>query len=309
MTKSELKFSLELSVLMSKYALEIRSVSKSFKEKVALRDVSIKIPKQSIFGLIGHNGAGKTTLLRIVTQIIQADKGQVLINGEELKPKHRYKIGYLPEERGLYKKMKVEEYLLFLAGLHELKKKEAKEKIHFWLTKLNLIDSLKSEIQGLSKGMQQKVQFIATVFFDPEILILDEPFSGFDPLNVELIKSEIIELNQKGTTVLFSTHQMETIEELCEEISMIHQSQTVLNGSLKEIKQHYTSPKYFVDCESGVDLSPEWKVKSLKSGHEIELQEGQTKQQLLKKLDSTKLNEFRSMEPSLRDVFLKVVQE
>ena len=209
--------------------------------------MSISIPKQSIFGLLGPNGAGKTTLIRIINQIIMADEGEVLINGEKLNPRHVEIIGYLPEERGLYKKMKVGEQLMYLAQLKGMSKSEAKTKIKKWLDKLSLTEWASQKVEDLSKGMAQKIQFIATVIHEPQLLILDEPFSGFDPVNANLIKDEILELRDKGATIIFSTHRMESVEQLCEHIAMINKSEKILDGTKKEIKNSFRSDKYKVE--------------------------------------------------------------
>jgi len=292
---------------MSEIALKIESLNKSFKEKEALKNISLEIPKGKIFGLIGHNGAGKTTLLRIITQIIEQDTGTIFFEGEALHSSHRYKIGYLPEERGLYKKMKVGEYLIFLAELHYLEKKEAKERVLNWLKKLKVEDYFNVEILSLSKGNQQKIQFIATVFFDPELLILDEPFSGFDPSNVELIKSEIIELNNSGTTILFSAHQMETIEEICEDIALINHGEIVVSGSLNEIKENYSESKIYIELREDIKLLNEWTSVPQGSGYLVSLREGQTAKDLLNYISSYEVMEFRIMKPTLREIFLKVM--
>ena len=202
--------------------LTINNISKSYSNHQALKSVSFSISNQRIFGLLGPNGAGKTTLLRIITQIIDADEGEILIKGEPLKNEHISDIGYLPEERGLYKKMKVGEQLLYLAMLKGMSKAEAKREAVQWMKKFEITDWWNKKLEDLSKGMSQKIQFISTVIHRPKLLILDEPFSGFDPINTNLIKDEILELRENGSTIIFSTHNMESVEELCDDIALIH---------------------------------------------------------------------------------------
>lgn len=217
--------------------LEVHTLHKNYGNTPALIDINLNVEKGIIFGLLGPNGAGKTTLIRIINQIIEADSGEVRINGEVLHAKHVKNIGYLPEERGLYKKMKVGEQLLYFAQLKGLKTTDAKSKVKYWMDKLDIAAWREKRIEDLSKGMAQKIQFIATVIHEPELLILDEPFSGFDPVNAELIKNEIIELKHKGTSVILSTHRMESVELLCDHIAMINKARKVLDGPVDEIKQ------------------------------------------------------------------------
>lgn len=220
-------------------AIEIRDVSKNFGEFKALNQVSLNIPSNSIFGLLGPNGAGKTTLIRIINQITAPDTGEILLNGEPLKLEHVHDIGYLPEERGLYKKMKVGEQCMYLAQLKGMKKKEAKEKLQHWFQKFEITGWWNKKVEELSKGMAQKIQFVTTVVHEPKILILDEPFSGFDPINVELILSEIIKLRDAGATIILSTHNMESAESMCDNIGLIHESNLILNGDIDELKNRF----------------------------------------------------------------------
>ena len=208
--------------------LTAENIHKTYGDFKALNDISMAIPQGSIFGLLGPNGAGKTTLIRIITQIIAADQGSIMINGEPLKGDHIRDIGYLPEERGLYKKMKVGEHLLYLAQLKGLSKKEAMERIKMWFKKFEIAEWWGKKVEDLSKGMQQKVQFIATVIHNPKLLILDEPFTGFDPINVNIIKDEILNLAEQGSTIIFSTHRMESVEELCDHILLINKAEKIL---------------------------------------------------------------------------------
>ncbi len=297
--------------------LEANHVSKSYAAHKALDDVSITIPKQSIFGLLGPNGAGKTTLIRIINQIIMADQGDVLINGEKLKPEHIRIIGYLPEERGLYKKMKVGEQLMYLAQLKGLSKSEAKKRIKHWLNKLGLYDWAGKKVEDLSKGMAQKIQFIATVMHEPDLLILDEPFSGFDPVNANLIKDEIFELREKGATVIFSTHRMESVEQLCDDIAMINKSQKILDGTKKDIKNSYKSHKYQVDYKGAMGaLSHQFSVLETTSMEDdyskatIQTQPGQNPNDLLSELiTKTEVHGFMEIIPSINDIFITIVEE
>ncbi|MFK7783125.1 ABC transporter ATP-binding protein [Psychroserpens sp.] len=226
------------------------TVSKSFGDFKALNAVSVSVPKGSIFGLLGPNGAGKTTLIRIINQITMPDTGRVLLDGEPLKSEHIQNIGYLPEERGLYKSMKVGEQALYLAQLKGLTKHEAKKRLKYWFDKLEIGDWWNKKIQELSKGQAQKIQFIVTVLHQPKLLIFDEPFSGFDPINANLIKDEILQLRDEGATVIFSTHRMESVEELCDHIALIHKSNKVLDGKLTDIKREFKTNTFEVGLQT-----------------------------------------------------------
>ncbi|WP_299099489.1 ABC transporter ATP-binding protein [uncultured Winogradskyella sp.] len=230
--------------------LVANSVSKNFGKFKALNEVSIAVPKGSIFGLLGPNGAGKTTLIRIINQITMPDQGTVLLDGQPLKPEHIRDIGYLPEERGLYKSMKVGEQCLYLAQLKGLSKTEAKKRLKYWFEKLEIGDWWNKKIQELSKGQAQKIQFVVTVLHQPKLLIFDEPFSGFDPINANLIKDEILQLREEGATVIFSTHRMESVEELCDHIALIHKSNKILDGKLNDIKRQNKTNTFEVGLES-----------------------------------------------------------
>ncbi|WP_299128989.1 ATP-binding cassette domain-containing protein [uncultured Winogradskyella sp.] len=226
------------------------SVSKNFGNFKALNEVSIAVPKGSIFGLLGPNGAGKTTLIRIINQITMPDSGTVNLDGQILKPEHVKDIGYLPEERGLYKSMKVGEQALYLAQLKGMSKSEAKKRLKYWFDKLEIGDWWNKKIQELSKGQAQKIQFVVTVLHRPKLLIFDEPFSGFDPINANLIKDEILQLRDEGATVIFSTHRMESVEELCDHIALIHKSNKILDGKLNDIKRQYKTNTFEVGLQS-----------------------------------------------------------
>ena len=222
--------------------ITVNHVTKRYADHLALNDISLQVPEQSIYGLLGPNGAGKTTLIRILNQITGPDIGQILIDGEPLQPKHVERIGYLPEERGLYKKMKVGEQAIYLAQLKGISKQEATRRLKIWFEKFEIGDWWNKTVEELSKGMQQKIQFITTVIHEPDILIFDEPFSGFDPINANLLKESILELRDKGATILLSTHNMNSVEELCDSISLINKGEKILEGKVAEIKaQHRIS--------------------------------------------------------------------
>jgi ABC-2 type transport system ATP-binding protein len=238
-------------------ALLAQGVTKRYTKHVALDQVSITIPQQTIYGLLGPNGAGKTTLIRIINQIINADSGEISIFGERLNEKHIGTIGYLPEERGLYKKLKVGEQLVYLAQLKGLPKKVAIEKSKNWMRKFEITDWWNKKVEDLSKGMAQKVQFISTVMHEPRLIILDEPFSGFDPVNAQLITKEILELKEKGCTIIFSTHRMETVEDLCDHIALINKSQKILEGSKKQVKENYRTNTFTVEHKGAFTMTSE----------------------------------------------------
>ena len=226
--------------------LSIKEVSKSYGNSRALDKVTLEIPRNSIYGLLGPNGAGKTTLIRIINQITFPDQGEVYLDGAPLQPEHVAQIGYLPEERGLYKGMKVGEQALYLAQLKGLSRSDARRELNFWFEKLDIGDWWNRKVQELSKGMAQKIQFIVTVLHRPKLLIFDEPFSGFDPINAALIKDQILELRKEGASIIFSTHRMESVEELCEHIALIHRSRKILEGRLSDIKKTYKRNQFLV---------------------------------------------------------------
>ena len=256
--------------------LEINSVSKSYSNHLALDDVSLAVPEGQIFGLLGPNGAGKTSLIRIINQITMPDKGALLFNGQPLNSNHISQIGYLPEERGLYKKMKVGEQALYLAQLKGLSEKEAKKALKIWFERFEITPWWNKKVEELSKGMAQKIQFITTVLHQPKLLIFDEPFSGFDPINATLIKDEILRLKAKGTSIIFSTHRMESVEELCDHIALIDQSKKILDGPINQIKEQYKQQIYKVDFAS-TDLTflenlPQHLQLISKNKHQAEIQ-------------------------------------
>ena len=226
--------------------IEINNVSKSYGDYKALNNISINVPRQSIYGLLGPNGAGKTTLIRMLNQITAPDEGEIIFNGEKLNRNHISEIGYLPEERGLYKSMKVGEQAIYLAQLKGVSKKDAEKRLKQWFHKFGITDWWNKKVEELSKGMQQKIQFIVTVIHNPQLLIFDEPFSGFDPINVNLLKKEILELRDKGATIIFSTHNMASVEELCDNIMLINKGEKILEGSVYQVKQNFKENKFEV---------------------------------------------------------------
>lgn len=236
-------------------ALNAKGVTKRYTNHLALDDVSLTIPERSIFGLLGPNGAGKTTFIRIINQIINADEGDISIFGEKLQEKHIGMIGYLPEERGLYKKLKVGEQLIYLARLKGLSRDEATARSKAWIKKFGITEWWGKKVEDLSKGMAQKVQFISTVMHEPRLIILDEPFSGFDPVNAQLITDEILSLKENGSTIIFSTHRMETVEDLCDHIVLIDKSKKILEGSKKEVKELYRTNTFLVEHQGIFALS------------------------------------------------------
>ncbi|WP_412984196.1 ABC transporter ATP-binding protein [Pontimicrobium sp. IMCC45349] len=302
--------------------LEVNSVSKNFGDFKALNNVSITVPKGSIFGLLGPNGAGKTTLIRIINQITMPDTGTVMLDGEPLEAHHIQHIGYLPEERGLYKSMKVGEQALYLAQLKGLPKAEAKKRLKYWFERLEIGDWWNKKIQELSKGMAQKIQFVVTVLHKPKLLIFDEPFSGFDPINANLIKDEILQLREEGATVIFSTHRMESVEELCDHIALIHQSNKILDGKLIDIKRQYKTNTYEVglltdnqtqlmnNLKGKFEISPA-DFKSLNDDLKlnIKLNSNESSNDLLTYLTSqAQVNHFNELVPSANDIFIQTVK-
>jgi ABC-2 type transport system ATP-binding protein len=227
--------------------LSIRNIVKQYAGHRALSDVSLEVESGQIFGLLGPNGAGKTSLIRIINQITAPDSGEILFNGEKLNQSHIERIGYMPEERGLYKKMEIGEQMIYLARLKGLSRDEARKRLKYWFEKLKIESWWSKKVEELSKGMQQKAQFVATILHEPELIILDEPFSGFDPVNAEEIKDEILELNKKGATILFSTHRMESVEEMCSAIALINKSKKILDGKVRDIRNSYRNDTYLVE--------------------------------------------------------------
>jgi len=294
--------------------LKIENVTKSYDKNVAVNDVSFEMPQGSIFGLLGPNGAGKTSLIRIITTITGADSGTVYLNGEKLNNKHPEQIGYMPEERGLYKKMKVGEHLMYLARLKGLSKEAAKNEINYWFEKFDIEDWWDKKVEELSKGMQQKIQFIATIIHKPKLLILDEPFSGLDPINTNLIKDEIDELHNNGTSIIFSTHRMEQVEEICEHIVLINQGRNVLEGKVKDIKNNFKENIFSIGFEGDLpeNISEMAEIVNQKGQTiTVKLQEGVDSNDLLRKLIQTgvHLTSFQEILPSLNEIFIKQVEQ
>ncbi len=298
-------------------ALTAKNVTKRYATHLALDEVSLTIPEKSIYGLLGPNGAGKTTFIRIINQIINRDGGEIRIFGELLNEKHIGMIGYLPEERGLYKKLKVGEQLLYLAQLKGLSRKEALARIKVWLEKFEIKDWWQKKVEDLSKGMAQKVQFISTVLHQPRLIILDEPFSGFDPVNAQLITENILELRDKGSTIIFSTHRMETVESLCDQIALINKSKKILEGSKKQVKEQFRSNTYLVE-HSGNHLqlaSDRYEVLEQKPVAEnhfettIRAASGIKGNQLIRELvDKTEVHRFEEKLPTMADIFISLVK-
>lgn len=302
--------------------LEVNKVLKQYGDYTALNEVSLTVPKGSIYGLLGPNGAGKTSLIRIINQITLPDRGEVIFDGEKLQPKHVQYIGYLPEERGLYKTMKVGEQCLYLAQMKGLSKAEAKKQLDYWFDRLEIQGWWNKKIQELSKGMAQKIQFVVTVLHQPKLLILDEPFSGFDPVNANLIKDEIIELNRKGTSVIFSTHRMESVEEMCDHIALIHKSNKLIEGKLDDVKRQYRTNNFEVgilsDNVEGLmyDITQKFTVaqtnfKSLNDEIKLEIQLGNNlPNELLHLLTQRgQVTHFVEKIPSVNDIFIQTVSE
>lgn len=295
--------------------LETRSIVKQYAQHRALDDVSLTVPHGTIFGLLGPNGAGKTSLIRIINQITAPDSGEVFLGGEPLRPDHIQRIGYLPEERGLYKKMKVGEQLLYLAQLKGLSERQAMDKLKIWFTKFDIKPWWDKTVEDLSKGMQQKIQFVATVLHEPDLIILDEPFSGFDPINANLIKDEILELRRKGSTIIFSTHRMESVEELCDHIALINRSHKVLDGAKRDIKEQFKTHTYHVEYQGQLnDLPPAFEVVQSQPADEgfthvdIRIPPDASVNDLIRTLiDRVAVRSFGENIPSMNDIFIKAV--
>ncbi|NCB84569.1 MAG: ATP-binding cassette domain-containing protein [Bacteroidia bacterium] len=294
--------------------IEVKDVVKQYSGHRALDGVSLDVPKGTIYGLLGPNGAGKTTLIRIINCITAPDSGEVLLNGKKLQPEDVRLIGYLPEERGLYKKMKVGEQAVYLARLKGMTKQDALKALKFWFEKFEIQDWWNKKVEELSKGMAQKVQFITTILHKPDLLIFDEPFSGFDPVNADLLKREIIDLRNQGATIIFSTHNMESVEELCENISLVNKSKIVLQGNVAEIRSAYASDSLFVKT-AGVVTPENCNIisQNVKNGiFETTLKKtnGTTNNEILQEIISlTKVYSFEELLPTMNDIFIRTVTE
>ena len=296
--------------------LELKNVVKSFGDYKATNDVSFSVKEGSIFGLLGPNGAGKTTIIRQITNIYMPDEGEIFLFGSKVSPKHQNRIGYLPEERGLYKKLKVLEQLIYFGKLKGLSSKDAEARARRWLIELGAADWADKKIQDLSKGMQQKVQFISTILHEPEFLILDEPFSGFDPVNVDLIRNIILDLKSQGKTIILSTHVMSQVEQLCDELLLINKGKAVLSGEIREIKSRFGNNHLILEFSPDNSL-----VENLKNIEIIERSSGRAEikllsgngqsQDILKKLmeSGASISRFEISEPSLHEIFIQTVGE
>ncbi|MBL1409345.1 ABC transporter ATP-binding protein [Sphingobacterium faecale] len=301
--------------------LEIKNIVKQYANHRALDDVSLSIPESKIFGLLGPNGAGKTSLIRIINQITAPDSGEILFDHQPLSGQHIAQIGYLPEERGLYKKMKVGEQMIYLAQLKGLCKSDARKRLNYWFEKLDIGSWWDKRIEDLSKGMQQKVQFIATVLHEPRLIILDEPFSGFDPVNAQVIQDEILELNKKGATIIYSTHRMETVEELCDNIALINKSKKVLDGSVRDIKKKYNNQTYLINYLPSTLSVDELSNEGLFDIHahipnqdddqlRIRLHADSTLNDTIRHfLDKIQITQIKEIVPSIHDIFIQTVSK
>jgi ABC-2 type transport system ATP-binding protein len=295
---------------------EAKNVTKLFGDFKALDNVSISVPEQCIYGLLGPNGAGKTTLIRIINQITGPDSGELFLNGNKLKPEDVMTIGYLPEERGLYKKMKVGEQALYFAQLKGLTKQEAMRRLKYWFKKLEIVDWWGKKVEELSKGMQQKVQFITTILHEPKLIIFDEPFTGFDPVNANIIKNEILFLRERGATIIFSTHNMGSVEELCDNITLINKAKTILEGSVNEIRKQWAANEFDLVFQGDVKFEGDGQYKilsqefdngksviRLKSDGEIGSND------ILKDaMKSGNVISFNPSLPSMNEIFIRVVE-
>ncbi|MBB2144250.1 ATP-binding cassette domain-containing protein [Pedobacter sp. LMG 31464] len=297
--------------------LSVKNIVKQYAAHRALDQVSLEVERGKIFGLLGPNGAGKTSLIRIITQITAPDSGEVLFNGERLNANHISQIGYLPEERGLYKKMEIGEQVLYLSKLKGLSTAEATKRIKFWFEKLEMAGWWSKKVEDLSKGMQQKVQFVATILHQPELIILDEPFSGFDPVNADIIKNEILELNKQGATFIFSTHRMESVEELCDHIALIDRSKKILDGSVDEIKATYRNNTYWIEYEGDYNVETAKGIFEVlqtenvkgKTLIKIQLQKDRTANEVLSALlPYVAITRLDEVIPTMNDIFIDKVK-
>lgn len=295
--------------------LSIRNVTKRYDKHVAVNNLTFDVPKDKIFGLLGPNGAGKTSLIRIITTITAADEGEILLDGDPINSNTPSQIGYMPEERGLYKKMKVGDHLLYLAQLKGMSKAEANENIKYWFDKFDIKSWWNKEIDELSKGMQQKIQFIATVLHKPKLLILDEPFSGLDPINANLIKDEIYNLHKEGISIIFSTHRMEQVEEICEEIILMNNGQKVLQGDVAHIKEQHKNHQYEIVCtndELPYDFQQQFQlIQQEDKKIIIQVSPSENSNDLLNRLiqSGLKIRSFKEVLPSINEIFIQKVGE
>lgn len=294
--------------------LEVNKVVKQYSSHLALDDVSLNVPKGTVYGLLGPNGAGKTTLIRIINCITAPDSGEIMLNGKKLSPADVRNIGYLPEERGLYKKMKVGEQAMYLARLKGMSKQDATAALKYWFEKFEIQEWWNKKVEELSKGMAQKVQFITTILHDPELLIFDEPFSGFDPVNTDLLKKEILALRDKGATIIFSTHNMESVEELCENISLINKSRIVLQGNVAEIRASYGTESMLIQSSQPLlSANCELISQTKKNGFfeiilkkKIRISNNELLQELMPQAE---IYSFEQLLPTMNDIFISTVTE
>lgn len=302
------------------FLLQAEGLTRKYKDKVALNNFSINIPQGSIYGLLGPNGAGKTTFIRIVNQITAPDSGTILLNGEPLTKKSIGQVGYMPEERGLYKNMKVGEQALYFAKLKGLSSAEARKRTEYWFEKLHMMSWWNKKLSELSKGMGQKVQFVITVIHDPSLLIFDEPFSGFDPVNAQIIANEILELRDKGTTIIFSTHRMESVEEMCDHVALINQSNKVLDGTIEEVRNQFKTGKFSIQLDEVAsyalqNLANEFEISDMRNFNQrtefnlLYNKETPTNEILQKLMQIGQVHQFKEIIPSMNDVFLEAVKQ
>ncbi len=302
------------------FLLQAEGLTRKYKDKLALNNFSINIPQGSIYGLLGPNGAGKTTFIRIVNQITAPDSGTILLNGEPLTKKSIGQVGYMPEERGLYKNMKVGEQALYFAKLKGLSSAEAKKRTEYWFEKLGMMSWWNKKLSELSKGMGQKVQFVITVIHNPSLLIFDEPFSGFDPVNAQIIANEILELREKGTTIIFSTHRMESVEEMCDHVALINQANKVLDGTIEEVRNQFKTGKFSIQLdEIPADnlqiLTNEFEISDVRNFNQrtefnlLYNKDTPTNEILHKLMRVGQVHQFREVIPSMNDVFLEAVKQ
>lgn len=295
---------------------EAKNIVKQFGDLTALDNVSIAVPEKSIYGLLGPNGAGKTTLIRIINQITGPDSGELYLNGRKLMPEDVQTIGYLPEERGLYKKMKIGEQAIYFAQLKGLTKSEAMRRLRYWFKKLEIVDWWGKKVEELSKGMQQKVQFITTILHEPKLIIFDEPFTGFDPVNANIIKNEILFLRERGATIIFSTHNMASVEELCDNITLINKAKTILEGSVDEIRKQWAANEYELVFDGNVKIEPDSLFKIL--DHQYDNEKSTIRLKTEKNLPANEIIQtvikygslisFNPALPSMNEIFIRVVE-
>ena len=296
---------------MANNLLIVKNVDKRYGDYTALSEVNISVPKGSIYGLLGPNGAGKTTLMRIINQITAPDSGEVIFDGVKLQKDHISYIGYMPEERGLYKKMKVGEQVLYLAQLKGMPYKEANAKLKFWFKKLDIFSWWNKKVEELSKGMAQKIQFVVTVIHDPKLLIFDEPFSGFDPINASIIRKEILELRNSGKTIIFSTHRMESVEEICDHIGLINKSKTIFEGPIEKIKKQFTNNTFDLEVkEKDLKQNNLFESVDYNKHHQIKLKENVDLKEVLHFINKNhEVISFKKNIPSMEEIFIKVVKD